>query len=45
MRHQPGFIFAQQVQQQRFGIAARALRMRAGAELRVALGEPISQKP
>ena len=35
--HQPGFVFADQMKQQRLGVEARAVRMRAGAELGLSL--------
>ena len=43
VRHQPGFVFADQVEQQRLGIALCTVRMRAVAKLRFAVVEPVAQ--
>jgi hypothetical protein len=42
--HQPGFVFADQMHQQCFGVALRTVRVRAVAELRFGLGEPLAQR-
>ena len=44
VRHQPGFVFADHMQQQCLCVALRTIRVRAIAELRFGLGEPITQR-
>ena len=43
MRHQPRFIFADQMQQQRLCIALRPLRLGPAKKLRFALDKPLNQ--